>query len=212
MSALKSLAEAKEGQRLSFAYYGGENPGTTRQVDVEEVKDDRIIGTDVDKQETRQYLFEKAAIVVVIDQPQPPIAAEAVCDVEHEYTAPTTRVRRMPMSFPAARDLLHQQIDALNGEDLAEVLAEVQGEDRARFDATSGQVMLERDVLIPHCVVNQPAHDGIACIDWLNEDGVALSTAFLVDNDTVLLQAANVELTAEEFIKEIAQHLGLTVS
>ena len=222
MNALKSLAEAQVGQRLSFVYYGGETPGTARQVDVEEVRDDRIVGTDVVKQETRQYLFEKAAIIVVVtpiaqvdalvadlDIHQP---AEAACDVEPEAEAmPTTRVRRMPMSFPAARDRLHQQIEALNGEDLAEVLGEIEGEDRSRFDAESGQVILERDVLIPHCEVND-GNDKGASIDWVNEDGVRLTTTFFHNGDRVLLQEGDNYVTAEDLITKIAQHLGLTIS
>jgi len=211
MSALESLEEAKVGQRVSFAYYGGENPGTTRLVDVEEIRNDRIIGMDVTKQEKRQYLFTKAAVtVVVVDKPQAPVAAEAVCDMELE---PATRVRRLPMDFTTARDLLHQQIDSLHGEDLAEVLAEIQGEDRATFDANSGQVIMERDVLVPHCEVNMDdGHCGAAGIDWVNEDGERLTTTFLHDGDAIRLFNTDNEVGAEILIAEIAQHLGLTIS
>ncbi len=224
MSALKSLAEAQVGQRLSFAYYGGSTPGKTRSVDVEEVLDDRILGTDVAKNETRQYMFDKAAIVIVIHEPiamvaaleadldeNQPIAAEAACDVEVD-APPTTRVRRTPLSFPAARDLLHQQIDALNGDDLAEVLGEIQGDDRARFDESSGQVILERDMVIPHCVVNNDAHRGAAGIAWVNENGERLTTTFFHDDDHVRLYIGDNEVTAENLVREIAQHLGLTIS
>lgn len=211
MSALESLDKAQVGQRLSFAYYGGENPGTTRMVDVEEMRDDRMVGIDVDKQETRQYLFEKAAVVVVVDKPQP-VAADAACEVTPEDSQPATRVRRMPISFPAARDLLHQQVDGLNGDDLAEVLAEIQGEDRARFDADSGQVILERDVLIPHCEVNDKAHKDCAGIDWVNEDGVRLTTTFFHDEDKVRLYNGTEEVCVETLISDIARHLGLTIS
>ena len=224
MKDLKSLADAKVGQRLSFAYYGGETPGRTRQVDVTEVLDDRIVGTDVEKRETRQYMFDKAAVVVVVHEPvamvaaleadldeNQPIAAEAACDVTVE-PIPTTRVRRTPLSFPAARDLLHQQIDALNGDDLAEVLGEIQGDDRAKFDAANGQVVLERDVVLPHCVVNDNAHTGAAGIDWVNEDGERITTTFLHDGDTVRLHSGSTEVSAESLVTEIAQHLGLTIS
>ena len=224
MKDLKSLAEAKVGQRLSFAYYGGETPGRTRQVDVTAVLDDRVIGEDVEKKEQRQYMFDKAAIVVVIHEPvamvaaleadldeNQPIVAEAACDVTTE-ALPTTRVRRMPLSFELARDVLHQQIDALNGDDLAEVLGEIQGEDRAKFDAANGQVILERDVVLPHCIVNDKAHTGAAGIDWVNEDGERITTTFLHDGDRVRLHLSDSEISAENLIREIATHLGLTIS
>jgi len=128
---VKSLAEVAPNQRVSFAYYGGENEGATRTVDVTEVSDDRIYGVDVDKQEPRQYLFDKAAIVLVLREANEPEPAEAateveppVADVVNEPPA-TTRVRRTCLSFIEARQRLHDQIDTLNGEDLAEVLAEV---------------------------------------------------------------------------------------
>jgi hypothetical protein len=106
------------------------------------------------------------------------------------------------MSFIEARMTLHDAIDKLNGEDLAEVLAEVQGEDRARFDAPSGQVVLERDVVIPHCdTIQLCAVNGAQGVevDWVNEDGESLTTTFPCSD-------------AESLIKEIAQHLGLTIS
>jgi hypothetical protein len=225
MNALKSLHEAQVGQRLSFSYYGGEHPGTTREVDVLEVRDDRIVGTDVDKQETRQYLFDKAAIIRVIT----PIAKvdALVADLDDSYlddnqpvaaeevqSPPTTRVRSTRISFPEARRLLHQQIDTLDGEDLAEVLAEVQGEDRSLFDADNGAVVLEKDILVPHCEVNDHAHRDAAGIDWVNEDGVRLTTTFLHDGSRVVLYQGNDdnEITAENLITAIAQHLGLTIS
>ena len=212
MKTLKSLADAEDGQRLSFAYYGGENSGGTRVVDVTSIGDDRMFGIDVAKNEPRQYLFENAALISIVERATP-VAAEAACDVEPEAEAVVpTRVRRLPMSFPAARDLLHQQIEALNGEDLAEVLAEIQGEDRARFDATSGQVILERDVLIPHCVVNDKAHNDAAGIDWVNEEGEALTTTFYHKDNRVLLFSDKDKVSAENLIREIARHLGLTIS
>src|SRR5690554_6409130 len=131
---MRSFVEAKVGQRLSFAYFGGSTPGAIREVDVEEVRDDRIVGVDVAKQETRQYLADKAALIQVLSEPAvvtPPLASDAAC----------VRVRRTPMSFLDARQRLHDQIDALNGEDLAEVLAEVDGQDRAVFDASNDVVV-----------------------------------------------------------------------
>jgi hypothetical protein len=210
MSVLKSLADAKVGQQVMFAYYGGENPGAMRTVLVGEVQEDRIIGTDLDKQETRQYLFEKAAIIEVVKEPiapdenQRPPVAEAACDVEAE---PTTRVRRTPLSFIDARKALHDSIDKLNGDELAEVLAEVQGEDRARFDAPSGQVVLEKDVVIPHC---ESGHMGT---EWVNEDGERIKTNTIIDLDGIVTWCCDGERhTAENFLRKISQHMGLTIS
>jgi hypothetical protein len=213
MSALKSLADAKPGQRLSFAYYGGSDFGTTRQVDVDEVLDDRILGTDVAKDEPRQYLFDKAAIVVVISEPQP-VPAEAACDVPvtDVLSSPTTRVRRTPMSFVDARQRLHDQIDELNGEDLAEVLAEVDGMDRGQFDAPNGQVVLERDVLVPHCTLNLTSE--VASVDWVNEDGVPLTivSSKAADDNHVELTANGEAVAAEDCVRKLAEHFGLTIS
>jgi len=216
MRVLKSLAEAKIGQRLEFTYYGGENPGTIRTVDVTAVEDDRIRGMDLEKDEPRQYLFYKAArIKVVIEclRLTPELEAEHLVKQEAPTESlPTHRTRRLPLSFPAARDLLHQQIDSLNGEDLAEVLGEVQGEDRARFDAESGVVIMERDVLIPHCEVSEKTLNGAACIDWVNEDGERFTTTFLHEGRKLHLMQDTTEVSAETLIKGIAQHLGLTIS
>lgn len=205
---MKSLVEAKVGQRLSFAYFGGSTPGAIREVDVEEVRDDRIVGVDVAKQKTRQYLADKAALIQVVSEPAvvtPPLAAEAACDVE------TVRVRRTTMSFLDARQRLHDQIDALNGEDLAEVLAEVDGQDRAVFDASNGVVVLEREVLIPHAEVNDNAHREAAGIDWVNEDGDRLTTTFFHDGDKVRLFNGDNEVDAESLVSAIARHIGLNV-
>ena len=223
MRDLKTLADARVGERLSFAYYGGSNPGMSRTVDVLEVLDDRIIGTDVAKDEQRQYLFDKAAIIVLIHEPIAMVdrlVAEASCDVElgelvaiASVAKPITmRVRRRPLSFEDARQKLHDQIDTLNGEDLAECLAEIEGEDRGAFDSGTGEVTLETDVAIPHCEVNLNGHADAAGIDWLNEDGERITTTFLNEEGTIRLYLTNTEVTAENLIKEIAQHLGLTVS
>jgi len=216
MKTLKNITEAKVGQRISFSYLDGSTLGKIRQVDVAEVLHDRIIGTDVDTQETHQYLRDKAMMIVPVDV-DIHLPAEAACEVNPE-TNSTTRVRHSYISFPDARNLLHQQIDTLNGEDLAEVLAEVQGEDNATFNAANGQVVLERDVLVPHCEptinLNVPDNtpDNAADIDWVNEDGIRLTTTFFHNRQAVRLYINTTEVSAENLIKEIAQHLGLTIS
>lgn len=222
MSVLKSLADAQVGQRVSFAYYGGSNPGDVRVVDVKEVLDDRICGVDIDKQEDRQYLFEKAAIITVISTvalPVDQVNALVVADLDENQEAPapteglpTIRVRRTPVSFPDARNLLHEHIDNLNGEELAEVLAELQGDDRARFDQPSGQVILEKDVIIPHCEVSNETLNDAASIEWVNENGERLTTTFLHEDNKIHLMLNTKEVDAESLIISIARHFGLTIS
>lgn len=215
MRSLKSLAQAQVGQRLQFAYYGGTDVGAMRTVDVEEVSDDRVYGQDVDKGKPRQYMFDKAAMVQVVTEAVVQahvVAAEAACEVE--TVASTTRVRRNVLSFVDARQRLHEQIDSLNAEDLAEVLAEVDGEDRGRFDSANGQVVLERDVMVPHTVINDNGPiDGAAGLDWINEDGERLTTTTLFNEDEqVGMFVGNEQVTAEQFVTRICEHLGLTVS
>jgi len=210
MHVLKSLAEAQAGQVVSFTYYGGSSPGSIRTVMVTDVRDDRIVGDDYDRKEPRQFLFERASLPKVIEEvPEAPIAAEAACD-ESAIITPSTRVRRTPMSFAQARQRLHEQIDALTGEDLAEALAEVDGEDRGTFDASNGQVILERDVPIPHAVLNMNAQPDAVGLDWVNEDGDRLTTVTRLDGDTVRLFVGESEVHAETFISDIAEHFGLT--
>lgn len=206
MRTLKSLAMAEVGQRLQFAYYGGTDIGAARTVDVEEVGEDRIYGTDVAKGEPRWYMFDRAASVQVVaeaptysvtDKPAP--AADAACNVSPVEPSTSTCVRCKAMSFVEARQRLHEQIDNLNGEDLAEVLAEVDGEDRGRFD--NGRVILERDVFVPHYKVTD---DGI---EFVNEDGIAV--LLHVDGDNVLVDGD--ELSVNQIICCLGNHLGLTV-
>ena len=124
----------------------------------------------------------------------------------------TTRVRRKTMSFVDARQRVHDQIDAINGEDLAEVLAEIDGHDRAEFHQGSGQVIVEDDVCIPHCTLNMGCHPSAAGIDWVNEEGDTINSVTLNNNGNIELYLNNKQVTAEEIIRGIAQHLGLTIS
>jgi len=171
---------------------------------------------DVDKQEPRQYLFDKAAIVLVLREANEPEPAEAateveppVADVVNEPPA-TTRVRRTCLSFIEARQRLHDQIDTLNGEDLAEVLAEVEGEDRGCFDAANGQVVVERDVPIPYCKLNM--FGDIVGVEWVNEDGEGMTTVTSSHDDLNVTIELDGEVTnAEDVVRKLAQHFGLTV-
>jgi len=209
---MKTLAEAKVGQRLNFAYWGGSNPGKFRTVEVTKVGEDRIFGIDEEKEADRQYLFEKAGIIEVLSEPKPAAPKPEVGELVPML--PTHRIRSNTMSFPAARDLLHQQIEELSGEDLAEVLAEIQGEDKGTFDAKTGEVTVERAVAIPHVRVNMNGNSQAASIDWVDEEGNAITTTTYMDGQdkSITLLVGNDEVTAEEYITRIAKHFDLTIS
>ena len=207
---MKSLVEAQVGQRLHFAYYGGSNPGIFRVVEVQEVKDDRIIGTDEAKPEhPREYLVDKAALITVLPPDVVPIpVAEAACDEPVDLN-PTTRVRQTTLSFVDARQRLHDQIDKLCGEDLAEVLAEVDGKDRARFDTDQGVVVMEQNVRIPYCKLNQTATDYAVGIDWVNENGGIVTSVSTYDGKEVVFLLNGEPVTPEELVVELFDHLNL---
>jgi len=204
---MKSLAEAQVGQVLSFIYYGGSNPGTQREAEVLEVHADRILGQDLAKGEPRNYLFDKATMIEVVGDCSPEVVvAEAACDVEN--TPSDTRIKTTRMPFQSAREALHQNISELNGEELSEVLAEVEGFDGGKFDAASGEVVLEQVVQVPHCTLN--LEGDVAGINWVNEDGDILTTVTTTDNDRVYLSVDGEEATAEQAVSKLSQHLGLT--
>jgi len=124
----------------------------------------------------------------------------------------TTRVRRQHISFVDARQRIHDQIDELNGEDLAEVLAEIDGHDRAEFDVVTAEVIVEDDVCVPHCLLNMECHPSIAGIDWVNEEGEVVTSMTTHNDGNIKLQLDDNLVTAEQMITLIAQHLGLTIS
>ena len=192
-----SLREAKVGQRLSFFYYGGSNPGDKRLVDVTEVLSDRIIGTDVDKDNIRSFVFDKASCIQIVT----PTEKVGALD---ENQRP--RIRRTQMSFEDARVHLHNQIDSLTGEDLAQVLAEIDGHDAHSFDSDTGSVVMETMVLEPYC---QPVASGGT--NWVNEDGDFLHVIHIATANKALTEVDGEDVSPEECVKKIAEHLGLTI-
>ena len=195
---LKSLAEAKPGQVVSFAYYGGSNVGAVREVRVTEVLDDRIVGIDLAKDGLRQYLFDNAALVKLIS------------DVQLEpSTVVKPGIRTQRISFDHARQVLYQHIDSLTAEELAEVTAEVCGANHGSFDSATHEVILETEAVVPHCELNDHAHRDAAGLDWVNQNGDRLTTTFFHDSDNVRFFCGNDETDAESIIKMIAEHFGL---
>lgn len=192
---LAGLREAKEGQRVTFNYYGGSTPGRKREVEVTEVLDDRIIGVDVERDNVRQFTFDKASGVELVE----PV-------IEAEPAQPPTRVKHSQMHFHDARQHLHDQIDELSGEDLAEVLAQVDGHDSHAFNSETGQVAFGDHVVEPHCVM---AING--GMNWINEDGTAMFVAHDMIGSSIVHNVGGESLNAEECVKKIAQHLGLTI-
>ncbi len=187
MRRVDNLLCLREGELASFVYYGGENPGTLRTVRVSRVGKDRIVGCDVAKDDTlRVYLYDKAADIKVL--------------AEAREAEPTTRMRETRIGFDVARDSVHEDIDSLNAEDLAEVAAEMKGFMRGTFDINTHEVVLEEEVVIPHF---DPIGRGF---DIVNEDNERLPITFdmelLIDNKPV---------TPEEMVRQIAEHLGLTI-
>jgi len=198
MRAVNSLREVKVGQRISLRYYGGENPGCERKVDVASVSDDRIVGTDIEKQEQRQYLFEKAASIFILS----PV------NVTLNNANTGVREKRTSLSFADVRGELQDHINSLSGEDLAEVYAEMNGKDKGEFNAESGLVTVVEMVPAPkvNCTFNA---DGDAVeIDWFNEDGKHVGTCVNMDGT---LEVHMNKVSAETFIRTIAEHIGLTI-
>lgn len=197
---LKHLNEAKPGDRVEFVYDGGSNPGTSRTIIVQRVLSDRIWGLDVAKNEHRQYLFDR-------------VNSES-CVAILTPAVQKTRTKSTVLSFIDARSKLHDQIDSLTGEDLAEALAIMSGEDRGTFDTANSQVIIERDVAMPHCRVNNEyKYDGVTvpALEYINEDGEVLTTATIhdIDKDEVFLIIDESLYGAEIFIEIIAKHLGI---
>lgn len=222
MTVLKTLLDARQGQTISFAYYGGENPGARRTVLVEEVKDDRIVGTDQGKpdgENIRQYLVDKAEGIRLEADAQPkPTPAEAACCVEvetPEVVRPGTRIRTSEVPFQDAREKLHDMVDDLSAEDLASMIADIEDADTGKFDTGSGMVVLETEVLVPHCKLNLTGET--AGVDWVNEDGetITLVTSVKADENSVkdclgdvVLALDGEILSAEDVLKVLAAHLG----
>lgn len=213
MQVLNRLNDAEVGQVLSFIYLRGSRQGQRRTVEVQEVLSDRIVGHDLHVDEPRQYLFDQAVEIQVLNKPV--VNQEAVnsamraCGIDPLQE--TTRVRRQPMSFVEARQRIHDQIDELSGEDLAEVLAEIDGHDRAEFNADDGVVIVEDDVCVPHCCINMDCDPSAAGIDWVNEDGETVTSITRNNKGIIELSLDGERVAAEQFIIQIGQHFGLTI-
>ena len=198
---MNRLEDALIGQRLSFVYDGGSTPGVTRVVDVIEVQFDRILGIDIGRSvdnamaETRQYLFSLARNVEVLAAPVP-----VVEPVDNSFG---TRVVRETMSFINARQELQDRIDTMTGEELADALQLSSNVDRVTFE--NGELSLERDVTVPHCVLN-----GDSGLNWVNTNGDAMVFVCVGGEGHITLEINDEEVSAEDCVRKLSQHMGLT--
>jgi len=194
---LDCLSQAEVGQEVTFNYHGGSTPGEARTVRVmasttDALLSEHMLGLDIVQNEICDYRFDRASDVYIITDDKP---------------VPNIRVRHTTHTFVEARKRLHNQIDELNGEDLAEILAEIEGDDNGNFDASTGEVTLLRSVLIPHCKLNADK----AGLDWVNEDGEVLTSQWQFLNNAVRLYLEDNEVPPVEFACKLFQHLGLTI-
>ena len=199
VKVLQSLAEANVGEIIRFRYHGGENPGTFRTVRVGEVNFSTIVGTDLDKEAVRQYSFESADTIRMVG-PTPAVLKSDGRKVIEETC----------VSFVDARLSLHSQIDAMNGDSLAEVFCETEKCDAGRFEAQSGMIVVEREVidLTPYMGVETDLQDDYVLLEWCNKNGEVLGSTITNENR---LSVGDTEVDAVEFITKIAEHYGLTI-
>ena len=127
-----------------------------------------------------------------------------------------TKTQTIP--FVEARKLLHTQIDNLTGEDLAEVLATIRGDDDGTFNAQTGTITLYQQVITPHCRVyirpDPPLNHATISIHWINQDNACLKTDFIQDEGDIYQiydDGSDTKITAEDLIRHIAKHFGLTI-
>jgi len=190
------LSEAKVGDRVSFIYYGGSNPGTRRTVDVKEVGVDRIYGVDVNKEKERQFLFSESAIVRL-----EPAMPETVADIQVEERP--TKVNTHSESFVSARSRIIDMIDSLNGEDLAELVSQIDGDgdSESTFDEMTGQITTTTKEYISYF---RSSADGV---DIVNKEGKVMSMVLLVDGGIAI---DNMSFSPDHLAVELSRHLGLT--
>jgi len=117
----------------------------------------------------------------------------------------TRRIKQTHFTFADARTRLSQQINALNGEDLAEALAEVDGANKGTFNPSTGQVTIEKEVFIPHFRITT-THGTVRFI-VINEEGKEWFLD-LPQNNPSFISGMSPELVA----KKILNHIGVDIT
>ena len=186
---LNKLTDAQVGQTLQFTYFGGSNPGAQRLVKVEEVRDDRIVGVDLDKDALRIFLADKAAGITVM-QPQP-------------QTTKPAQLKGKLFSTNSARNALHEYIETLEGQDLADVLCECQGGIEAVCD-DCGNIVIQHE---PDARLNVTE----AQFTIFNDDDVEMVIGRKHYDDTLVVDGHDVD-DPYEFARLLCEHLGLTIA
>ena len=189
MRQVARLTNCKVGQTIEFIYHGGTEVGGRRRVKVTEVETDRIRGTIGNNNMMRCYLNHKAGQVT--------IAKEA-----REVT-PGMRVQEETMGFVQARTELVKNIELMDGETLARLLADVNGGKDSSYRADTGEVTIEYEVPQSHFEV--AIGDTRCSIYVVNSDNKTLEFSFWSDNDTFV----NGDIvTPEELLSKLSSHLG----
>lgn len=194
--------DVKVGDTIEFYYYGGTQHGALRRVKVEQVDLDLLLvkGTDLNKDAPRCYNFGKMSTCKLIERPT--------------ITTPMTETatQRLTMDFFEAREKLHAQVDAMTGEDLAEVLAEVEGADKGEFvvDSDTGRnyvaLEVQKEVPVAHFRMNET--DDTIDIQVVNDRGeIAVMNGVVSDNGFVML-LDNEVVTPDEFAQKLSAHLS----
>jgi len=188
------LEQAEVGQRVSFVYQGGSNPGARRLVDIESLDFEGMYGMDVDKQEPRQFLYDHVATVEVV--------RSAPEEVEEVADRPVkTKILSTSESFVDIRKMLIETIDAMDGEELARATTQLSDCDSAKFDPNNGQITMGLEVYVPHFV---RIAEGLG-VNIVNEQGETMSIVLGMEDS---LTVNNEEVTPEELLDSLTAHLG----
>lgn len=143
MRPLQSLEQARVGETVAFVYFGGSTPaGGNRSVTITDMLEDRIIGTDNHKSETRSYLFVHALEVSVTKERYILPIAEAVCESVAPVVPTGLRHITEDVSFVDVQGELHDAINELTIEELADVARDFGGHDTCEANSSTGLITL----------------------------------------------------------------------
>jgi hypothetical protein len=180
--SIKKLTDAQVGQRISFMYLGGTNPGAVRHVEVVEVLGDRIVGVDLDKDALRVFMVDKAVMIEVLPD-KPAVAPRKLFTKEQ------------------AREMVRTYIDSLNGPELANVLGACHDCVDATYDE-SGNITVQ---------YQKPGiqHEELG-FTVFNDDGEGLYICKAEDDEQLLVNDKAIS-DPYVLAHKLCTHLGLTI-